>query len=145
VVLELDDIRALDRFAPLAWSSVTYAQDGEQMVYRQRIGEAAGTAATGAGWTGEELVAFRLHLPSRITFHNAPTREVERGNILSYEQPLSERLKGVPVEIEVRLDRQSIFRRTMLVFGISVTAALLLLALIVVWIKKKGQAAQPSA
>lgn len=145
VRMDVDDIRQLGRVAPLAWSSIRYDADGDQMVYRQRIGESRGTPATGATWTGEELVAFRLHLPSRITFHNAPTREVERGNILSYEQKLSERLQGVPVEIEVRMDQQSIFRRTMVVFGISVGTALVLLTLIVLWVRKKGQATTRAA
>mgnify|MGYP001224259151 CR=1 FL=1 len=145
VRLEVDDIRRLGRVAPLAWSAIAYEAEGDQMVYRQRIGESRNAPVTGANWTGEELVAFRLHLPSRITFHNAPSREVERGNIVRYEQPLTERLKGVPVEVEVRMDRQSIFRRTMTVFGISVGAALSLLALIILWVRRKGQASQPAA
>lgn len=143
--LAVDDLRSLAGVAPLAWSSIAYGTEGDQIVYRQRIGEATGTPAPGVNWTGEEIVAFRLHLPSRITFHNAPTREVERGNILTYEQALSERLKGVPVEIDLRMDRQSIFRRTMLVFSVSVGAALTLLAMVVLWVRRKGQAANRAA
>lgn len=139
VRLDVDDITKLGRVAPLAWSTIRYDADGDQMVYRQHVGESRGTPAPGVNWTGEEIVAFRLHLPSRITFHNAPTREVERGNILTYEQALTERLEGVPLEIEVRMDRQSIFRRTMVVFGVSVTTALVLFVLVVLWVRRKGQ------
>lgn len=145
VQLELDEVSALHRVEPLSWSEVAFTPDGEQVVYRQRVGQPAPDPVEAPGWTGEEIVAFRLHLPSRITFHNAPTREVERGNILRYEQRLAERLRGVPVEIEVRMDRQSIFLRTMTVFAISVTAALGLLALAVLWVRRKGQAASPAA
>jgi hypothetical protein len=140
VVLDVEDVATLATVAPLSWSTISYVPQGDQVVYTQRIGASTNAPAANVNWTGEELVAFRYHLPSKITFHNAPTREVERGNILTYEQRLSERLAGVPVEVEVRMDRQSIFRRTMMVFGISVTAALLLLAAIVWWVRSKGRA-----
>ena len=74
------------------------------------------------GWTGKELVAFRVHLPSRITWHNARDLEtnepsdVQRGNILAWEQQLTDRLDGRPVEIEVRIDGQSILYRTIWLF-----------------------------
>ena len=45
------------------------------------------------GWTGDELVAFRVHLPSRINFHNSPTG-VERGNILVWEQTPARSARG---------------------------------------------------
>ena len=35
-----------------------------------------------------------IHIPSRVTYHNAPSHRVERGNILSWEQPLKARLAG---------------------------------------------------
>jgi hypothetical protein len=75
------------------------------------------------GWTGKELVAFRLHLPSRIRHHNArdintnETLTTERGNILRWEQYLADRLDGVPVEIEVRMESQSILYTTLWLFG----------------------------
>ena len=59
------------------------------------------------------MVAFRLHLPARIRYHNAPTRRVERGNILEWEQSLADRLKGEPVRIEARMDQQSILYSTL--------------------------------
>ena len=43
---------------------------------------AAGQDVGDVGWDGEELVAVRLHLPSRVTFHNSPSREIQRGNII---------------------------------------------------------------
>ena len=33
------------------------------------------------GWTGAEFVAFRMHLPSKIRYHDAPSKQVERGKI----------------------------------------------------------------
>ena len=56
------------------------------------------------GWDGSEIVAFRLHLPSRILEHNARDLEtneptgIHRGNILGWEQHLADRLDGKPVD-----------------------------------------------
>ncbi len=56
-----------------------------------------------AVWAGGELVAFRLHLPSKIVWHNARELEtnepssIARGNILAWEQALTDRLDGRPV------------------------------------------------
>ena len=44
------------------------------------------------------------HLPSRIRYHDAPSKTVERGNILVWEQSLADRLAGKPLSIEARLD-----------------------------------------
>ena len=60
----------------------------------RRSGGAAGKDVGNVGWTGRELVAFRLHLPSKITYHTTRQR---RGNILVWEQPLADRLRGVPL------------------------------------------------
>ena len=55
------------------------------------------------GWDGSEVVAFRVHFPSRILDHNARDlekdvpSEIARGNILAWEQKLSDRLDGQPV------------------------------------------------
>ncbi len=78
---------------------------------------AAGQDAGNVGWDGSELVAVRLHLPSKITFHNSPSRKIERGNIVVWEQPLSERQKGTPLEVQARMETQSILFRTLALFG----------------------------
>ena len=48
----------------------------------------------------------------------APSRVVERGNVLEWEQPLAERLAGRPVDVEVHLESQSILYTTLLLFWI---------------------------
>jgi len=77
------------------------------------------------GWTGRELVAFRLHLPSKIAYHNAPPGNLRRGNILVWEQSLADRLQGVPLELETRIETQSILYRTLWLFGATLAAAAL--------------------
>ena len=97
------------------------------------------------GWDGGEIVAFRLHLPSRIREHNArdldknePTG-IHRGNILGWEQHLADRLDGKPVTIEVRMDSQSILYHTLFLFAGAFTAAVLTLVLLIWWTMRRGR------
>jgi hypothetical protein len=82
-------------------------------------------------------VAFRLHLPSRVPFHNAPSREIERGNIISWEQPLVDRVEGEPIAIEVHMEPQSILVRTLLLFGVTTALALATFALAIWWVMRR--------
>ncbi len=89
-------------------------------------------------------MAFREHLPSRIRDHNARDvqedvpLEVQRGNILSWEQYLTDRLDGRPVTIQVRMDADSILYRTLWLFAGAFGAAVLLLAVIIWLTVRKG-------
>ena len=56
-------------------------------------------------------------MPSKVTFHNSPSRTIERGNIIVWEQPLGERQKGAPLEITARMESQSILIRTLALFA----------------------------
>ena len=107
--------------------------------YRQTVGPSANAAIADVGWTGAELVAFRMHIPSKIPFHNAPSHEVSRGNIVEWEQPLAERLKGVPVDIQVQMATTSILSETLLLFASTVVAAFATLAAIIWWVARRGR------
>jgi hypothetical protein len=119
---DVADIRRLGASAPFAWSTYQFARRDDLFVYLQTVGAAAAQPVSGgAGWTGRELVAFRLHLPSKIRYHN--TKGVEsRGNILAWEQPLTARLHGEPVAIEARMDTRSILYTTLWLFGVTFLA-----------------------
>jgi hypothetical protein len=134
------DIRRLSEVAPFAWSKYAFAQRGDEFVYTQDVGAPAGRDVGEVGWTGDELAAFRMHLPSKIRYHNAPSKQVERGNILSWEQPFAARRAGAPVHIEVRLDTQSILYRTLWLFGSMILLVGLLFVVLIVWIVRKGRA-----
>ena len=137
--VRVDDVRDLPRLAPFAWSAYRFERRGDMFEFRQVVGPSAGSKGPEIQWTGEETVLFRMHLPSEILFHNAPSREVERGNILKWEQPLAERLAGQPVEIEVDLESESILYTTLLLFGSTVVAAAAALALVIWWIARRGR------
>jgi hypothetical protein len=144
VRLDVDDVRTMSRAAPFAWSSYRLDRDGGLVVFQQRVGRAAGQDVGDVGWTGNELVAFRLHLPSKIEYHNAGPSNPRRGNILVWEQPLSERLRGEPLTLDARMQTQSILYRTLFLFGASFLAVAGMFALLIWWIVKRGGAA-PSA
>jgi hypothetical protein len=146
VRLEITDLRALPNDGPLSWSRYQLAPQGDQHLFRQTVGASALRPGTlqNVGWNGSEIVAFRLHLPSRIQYHNArdletsETRDVQRGNILAWEQHLSDRLAGQPVQIEVRMDSQSILYRTLWLFAGAFLAAVLVLVAAVWFTMRKG-------
>ena len=136
VSVTIDDIRALQRLAPFAWSNYQFARTGDVYEYRQQVGAPAGTDVGNVGWDGTELVTFRLHLPSHITGDNAP-ESVQRGNILEWDQSLADRLHGAPVEMQVQMETQTILANTLLLFGATAVAALLTIAAIVWWVARK--------
>jgi hypothetical protein len=144
--VEVDDIRTLSQVAPFSWSRYELVEKDGSHVFTQTVGASAfrpGTLAK-VGWTGSEIVAFRLHLPSRILHHTSRTLDtdepdtVQRGNILRWEQHLSDRLDGKPIRIEVRMDSQSILYRTLWLFAGAFTAAIALIVALLWWTVRKG-------
>jgi hypothetical protein len=152
--IKVHDIRSLHTAAPFSWSRYEFTEQNGERVYRQAVGASAlrpGTLKKYV-WKGQELVALRLHMPSRIIAHYARDIDsnegsvVQRGNILAWEQLLTERLDGRPIDIEVRMDRQSILYTTLWLFAGAFAAAVLVIGLIL-WltVRKGAREAAPSA
>jgi hypothetical protein len=143
VRLDVDDIRSLAHVGALSWSRYRFDRTDHEYQFIQDVG-APDTGRPdppdNVGWNGSELVAFRIHLPSKINFHNSPDR-IERGNTLVWEQPLRDRLAGAPLHMEARIETQSILYRTLWLFGGTFTAAMTALAFIVWWIRRRGRKA----
>ena len=139
VSLRVQDVRQLSRVPLFAWSTYRFERRDDVFEYHQVVGAPAEKPVTGVGWTGSEVVAFRMHIPSEIPFHNSPSRTVQRGNILAWEQPLSERLKGTAVDIQVQMATASILYSTLLLFGGTVLAALVTFALVIWWVARHGR------
>jgi hypothetical protein len=147
VRLDVSDIRRLGEAAPFAWSVYQFKRDGDLFVYRQTVGRAAGKNVGDVGWNGREMVAFRLHLPSIITYHNTG-REPARGNILVWEQSLTDRLRGTPLtadhtdDLEARMQTQSILYRTLWLFGVTVLVVAATFGVILWWVMRRGSKAE---
>lgn len=139
VRLDVTDIRELSRVAPFSWSSYQFRRRGDVLEYQQVVGAAAAKTVGDVGWDGTELVAFRMHIPSVIAYHNAPSKKVERGNILEWEQPMSERLKGVPVRVEVNMEPDSILYTTLLLFGSTIVLAAIAFGVVIWRVARHGR------
>ena len=126
------DIRGLSRIAPFSWSTYQFNRRGDVLEYAQTVGASSGKSVGEAGWTGNEMVAFRLHIPSVIVFHNAPSKKVRRGNLVEWEQPLAERLKSTPLDIRVNMKPESILYTTLLLFGSTIVLAAIAFG-VVIW------------
>ena len=144
VRLDVSDIAELPRLVPLSWSRYRLDRLEQEFQFVQEVGPAAQIDVGDVGWTGNELIAFRVHPPSRINFHNSPSRTVERGNILVWEQTLRERLSGVPLRMEARMQTESILYRTLWLFGGTFIAAMLVLAAVIWWVSRKGRSVVPA-
>lgn len=138
VRLEVADIKRLSEAVPFAWAHYGFTRSGENLQFVQELGSSAGKAVGEVGWDGDELVAVRLHVPSRVTFHNAPNHLIERGNILSWEQSLKARLAGEPIRIEARFGVQRILVLTVALFLAAMATAAVTVAGLIWWVVRKG-------
>jgi hypothetical protein len=140
VSVDVDDVRELSRIRPFAWSSYRFDRRDEVLEYRQVVRRSAGGTPAAVEWDGTEVVAFRMHLPSEILFHNTGG-EIERGNILEWEQPLADRLNGEPLELQAHIATESILYTTLLLFGATIAAAAATFAAVIWWVSRRGRAA----
>jgi hypothetical protein len=144
--LRVSDVRRLNEVAPFSWSRYSLTIADRKAVFEQTVGASALRAGTlqQVGWNGSEIVAFRLHLPSRILWHNS--RDVDtneatqtlRGNILAWEQHLADRLDGAPIDMRVEMENQSILHRTLWLFFGAFVGAIVVLAGLIWWAMRKA-------
>lgn len=139
VRLDVSDVRKLPSVKPFAWASYAFAPLGEGLQFVQELGPSAGRPVGDVGWDGNELVAVRLHIPSRVTYHNAPSKLVERGNILTWEQSLQARLAGEPLQVDARFGSQRILVLTVALFLAAMAAAAVTLGGLIWWVVRKGR------
>ena len=145
IELTTEDVESLPQCPLLSWSRYTLsptAADGG-LRFEQSVGSPKRAVPEGgAGWRGDEIVAFRLHLPSRVRHQNirrldnGEAGEIERGNIGSWEQTLADRLAGKPVSLLVEMDASSILNRTLWLFAAALVAAVMTLGA-AVWILRR--------
>jgi hypothetical protein len=148
--LHVADVRKASTCGVLAWSAYGFEVTPEQIRYTQNVGAPVGTVPAtpppGITWDGSELVAFKLHLPSRVTYQNVRNLSdgepgsVERGNILTWEQRLSDRLAGAPIAMEVRTESESILYQTVSLFAGAFIAAVIVLILLIWFTIRRGRA-----
>ena len=145
VRVEVPDLSQLSRNPVFAETAYALIRDDGRTVFRGTIEGPARKPVREARWDGSEVVAFKLHLPSRIHFHNVrnlqtnETESVERGNILRFEQRLDDRLAGTPLVMRVEMDEESILYRTLWLFAGAFSGAMLLLVGLIWWTVRRGR------
>ena len=145
VRLDVDSIEKLGAAAPFAWSAYSFKRDGELFYYKQTVGASAGRDVGNVGWTSSEIVAFRMHLPSKIAYHNAGAGNLLRGNILVWEQSLADRRASAPLVIDARVETQSILYRTLALFGITLVVVAVLFAVLLWRVLRRGATSKRAA
>ena len=147
IQISVKDLRTLSSCPLLAWSTYSltpHPDDPQQLKYLQTLGPAAGRDPGAVNWDGSELVAFKVHAPSRIHFHNVKTLdgtagEAARGNILTWEQTLADRRAGRPLTMEVGMEATSILYTTLWLFGGAFVAAVILLVTLIWLTIRRGR------
>jgi hypothetical protein len=140
VRVTVPSVVALRRVRPLSWSIYRFQSRGDSLVFEQDVGKPlVATTFRDPAWTGNELIAFRMHVPSEVLFENATT-DVQRGNIVAWEQRLSERLTGAPLALRVEMAPESILYSTLILFGATILAAAMVFAAAIWWIVRRGRA-----
>jgi hypothetical protein len=144
IQVSAERIAELSKCPLLAWSTYSLATSDQLLKYRQSVGPPSGAVPASVNWDGSELIAFKVHVPSRIRYHNVKrldgsNGEYERGNILTWEQALADRLAGKPLALEIDTDTTSILHTTLWIFAGAFTAAVALLVSIIWMIIKRGK------
>jgi hypothetical protein len=143
--LRVADVRQASACGALAWSTYQFDVSPEQIHFIQTVGTPTGVRPAGVAWDGQELVAFKLHLPSRVTYQNVRRLSdgepgtVERGNILTWEQRLSDRMAGTPIVMEVRTEAESILYKTVTLFAGAFAAAVMVLIALIWYTVRRGR------
>jgi hypothetical protein len=138
VAAAFDDVNRLGGTAAFPDLRIALRPDGERLRLEGEWRPAAAASAP-AGIDG--IMAVRFHLPSKIYWHENAHGGVERGNILSWRQPVADGLAGHELAFGAVMDRRSIFYSTVGLFAGAVLAALAMLAAIVYLVRRKGQRA----
>ena len=129
----------------LAWS--TYSLDSIEnggLRVQQHLGPPTPGAGAPTTWAGNELVAFKFHLPSRVIWQNVKLLDgtngsTERGNILTWAQTLNDRLAGKPLDMRADMDGKSILHTTLWLFAGAFGAAVLVLITAIWLVIRKGR------
>ena len=147
IQVSVGDLKSLSSCPLLSWSKYAlsrHATQAEQLKYQQAVGPPAGRDPGAVNWDGTELVAFKVHAPSRIRYQNVKlldgsNGEAERGNILTWEQTLADRRAGKPLSMEIDMDATSILYTTLWLFGGAFVAAVIVLVTLIWMTVRRGR------
>jgi hypothetical protein len=137
VSADFDEVNRLEHTRAFPDLALTLRPEGERIVLRGtwRCPPLRGLVASDR----DGLMAVRFHVPSKVYEHKNASEGVERGNILSWQQPLADALRGSPLEFGARMDERSILLSTVSLFAGAIVAAVALLGAMFYWVIRKGR------
>jgi hypothetical protein len=149
IVLEQNHVGNFANCSPVNWSTFSFVRTsgerGDEIHYSQVVGPAAGGDPGPVNWDGSELVGFKIHAPGSILYHNVRRLEddepgsPDRGNILTWEQTLSDRRAGRELHLEFRMQAQSILTRTLFLFASAFVAVVFALTTTVWFVIRRAR------
>jgi hypothetical protein len=141
VTIRLDTARLADlqRARPFSGNVFEFGPVGAGYRLHERLGSTSNKAVGAVGWNGGELVGYRWHIPSKLESHNTKQENFLRGNILVWEQRLTERLAGTPLEMTASMQGRTILYGTLWLFAFSAGAALVVVVLVIWWVIRAGK------
>src|SRR6185295_7011745 len=142
VAADFSDVNRLAGTPAFADLTIGMRREGEELVLEGRWLK---PPATAVGGDSDGLMAVRFHLPSKVHSHKNAFEGVERGNIASWRQDVSQGLAGRSFDFGVSMDRRSILGSTVGLFATAIAIAMLLLATAFTLVIRRGRrrAARP--
>ena len=138
VSVDVDNVRDLASLPLTSWSTYRVERNAERITYQQTVGPSSQRPVDRVDWDGTERIAFRMHVPSEVLFQNTATG-VQRGNILEWEQLLTARASGEPLELRMQMAPESILYTTLLLFGSTILVAAGAFAAVLWWFFRRGR------
>lgn len=133
VSADFEDVNRLGGSPAFPDLEIGLRREGERLVFEGRW-RRAGKGEVAQPPPGE-LVAFRVHVPSRVYSHKNAADGVERGNILSWRESLESALDGRPLDFGAEIGDSSILRGMLALFAgaIALGGALVAFAIWLLW------------
>jgi hypothetical protein len=138
VSADFKDVSALSGSAAFPDLSIALRREGERL---RLLGEwrRPATPSTAAPAAFDGMMAVRFHLPSKLYEHKNATDGVERGNIVGWRQDVLAAFRGEPLAFGALMDERSILLSTVVLFGGAIAVAILILALGVYAVLRRGR------
>ena len=131
-----DDLGELSKQAGLAIRALRIGR-GEELSLKAHV-EGKDKWKGVARLPDEALVAFRFHFPSPVRYHNS-TSGLERGNIVRWETSVSELRRGVPLHLEARFDRRTVFSMTLILLAAAGALVILVISASLYFLTRLGR------
>ena len=140
--IEVDDIRRLGEAAPFAWSTYRYLE-GDTFEFGQHVQASAGKEVGNVGWGGDELSGCACTCPARSQTTTHLRAGSSAATSLCGNSRWRSAVKGTPLEVQARMEKESILFRTLALFG-AMGVLVVFTFIAAIWFVKSRKPVSPS-